>query len=160
MHPAGAVDQGFKGEAGEDLTDPAEEGPLVLALLVAEIDQVRVEPAAFQQTEAQQQALRLFRAAVAAENGQVAGDAEGPQLPGGSGLMQPGLCQLRQHVHGRADLPGAESQQRGGSAQHTAAVQLGGGQYPLRPFLGLLLGEAGAEGKAQCGSLSCAQVKV
>ena len=160
VYPAGTVDQSLKGEAGKDLADPAEEGPLILALLVAEIHKVRVETAAFQQTEAQKQALRLLCSAVAAEDGQVAGDAEGPQFPGGSGLMEPGTCQLRQHVHGRADLPGAEPQQRGGSAQHTAAVQLGGGQYPLRALFGLLLRETGAEGKAQRGGLPGAQTKV
>ena len=158
MDAAGAVDQGLQGKAGQHLADAAEEGPLIFALLVAEIHKVGGHAAAFQQAKAQKQALRLLGAAFAAEDGQIAGDAVLPQVFPVLRLIQTGLLQAGQQIHGRADLPGAEPQQRGAGADHAAAVQLRGRQNPGRALPGLLPGEGGAEGKAQGGPLSPLQI--
>ena len=74
------ADERFKRVFGEQPFDAPEQRLLIFAVLRAEIYEISVNAAAFQQTELPQQRLRLLRAPLAAYQRQIAGYAVAPQL--------------------------------------------------------------------------------
>ena len=79
-HAAGTADQRFQPDRREHLPDVPQQRLEVFALLTREVNKLRVEPAAFEQTEAPKKLFRLHCAAVAAYYRQVTGDAVTPKL--------------------------------------------------------------------------------
>ena len=88
MYAAVRADKRFQTEVRQRLAHSAEYRLAVLALLVAEVYKIGVDAAAFQQTEALEQSLALQRMSVTADDGQIPGNAERPQLAFGRAAMR------------------------------------------------------------------------
>ena len=132
MYAAPRTDERFKRVFGEQPFDAPEQRLLIFAVLRAEIYEVSVNAAAFQQTELPQQRLRLLRAPLTAYQRQIAGYAVAPQLAARSGLVQQIFYQCRQHRHGRPGLIAAHTGERRRGGAHAAAVKLAGSQQTQR----------------------------
>ena len=149
MHAAARIEQRLQAVAGEDARHAAAEGLAVLAVLVAEIDQIGLQPGRAQQQKAAQQRVSLPRVGAAGEDRQIAGEAEGPKLALRRGLMEPRSRQRRQQLHRLADLGCAETQQRGGAADHPTAFRLTAFQQALCAAERRLRARAQTQSKAQ-----------
>ena len=132
MYAAPRADERFKRVFGEQPFDAPEQRLLIFAVLRAEIYEVSVNAAAFQQTELPHQRLRLLRAPLAAYQRQIAGYAVAPQLAARCGLVQRIFYQCREHRHGRPGLIAAHASERRRGGAHAAAVKLACGQQSQR----------------------------
>ena len=159
MHAAVRADERFQPERHQRLVHLAVNGLAVLALLVGEIHEIGVDPAAFQKTEALQKRLAFQRPPVAADDGQVAGDTVAPKLLLSRGALGAVGAKLFQHRHRRADLFPAHAEMRRARRDHVAPVVHAGDEDALRPALALAALAARAEGKAHGFRLSGFQLQ-
>ena len=91
-------------------------------MFLAEKDQLTLNSAASKQTEAAQQLIGFGGAPVAADDGQVAGNRELPQLPPRRGRVQRIFKHAAHKLHRRADLLGRHTEMSRRRADHAAAV--------------------------------------
>ena len=137
--------QGLEAHGRQQLFQPRKARTPVGPGLLAQEDELRLQPAAFEQAEGAQQLLALPRLRLAAEDGQLARDAPAPERAAGAGVGETVLPQRQHQLHRPADLRLVHPEPQRRPAQHRP----GGGatlrEHASRPGEGRVPGGGKAE---------------